>query len=285
MVGTASITYVTTCKGRLEHLRQSLPRVAAQPQVKIIVVDYGCPDGSGQWVKDTFPQVRVVRVDDDPGFSLTRARNAGGEAADTPWLAFFDVDILVADDFFRTVSENLVGGFYYRADPATAQTWGSVICEREAYLKVDGYDTVYQGWGGEDDDFYALLEFAGCKPGGMDGRRLSEIPHNDEARTRFHADNKLKSHQRNQVYKSVKFDVMKLGGGFLPLPLREQMYEQIRSKLESHHKAGKSSLDMNIQLPPTVIRHPRDATGAQHAPVTRMARKLNYTVALDFGEL
>jgi glycosyltransferase involved in cell wall biosynthesis len=137
-MGAASITYITTCKGRLEHLRQSLPRVAAQPQVQVIVVDYDCPDGSGQWVKDNFPQVRVVRIDDDPGFLLTRARNAGGQAAATPWLAFFDADILLADDFFRTASENLVSGHYYRADPPSIQTWGSVVCERDIFLKSEG---------------------------------------------------------------------------------------------------------------------------------------------------
>jgi len=278
------ITYITTCKGRLEHLKQTLPRVAAQPSVSVVMVDYGCPEQSGRWASENFPNVRVVEVPDASGFSASNARNAGGNAAETPWLAFFDADILLGEDFFDALSRKLAPGHFYRADPATAQTWGSVICEREAYLKVGGYDPVYQGWGGEDDDFYALLEFAGCKPGGMDGRKLSEIPHSDEARTRFHADNKLKSHQRNQVYKSVKFDVMKLSGGFLPLPLRERMYEQIRSKLESHHKSGKRSLDMEIQISPTVIRHPREATGALHAPVTRIARKLNYTVALDFGQ-
>lgn len=281
-MGAASITYITTCKGRLEHLRQSLPRVAAQPQVQVIVVDYDCPDGSGQWVKDNFPQVRVVRIDDDPGFLLTRARNAGGQAADTPWLAFFDADILLADDFFRTASENLVSGHYYRADPPSIQTWGSVVCERDIFLKVGGYDPVFRGWGGEDDDFYSMLEFAGCRRGVMDGHRLSEIDHGDDARTRFQADAKLASHQRNQVYRMVKLDVMRMSGGYLPLALREQIYEQIRSRLEARGKTGQHSLEIRIRLPETVVQHPLSAEDPKRRPVTQVERSLSYSLSWNF---
>ena len=44
----------------------------------MIVVDYGCPDGTEAWVKQNFPEVKVVKVEDDPGFSISRARNLGG---------------------------------------------------------------------------------------------------------------------------------------------------------------------------------------------------------------
>lgn len=276
------ITYITTCKGRLEHLRQSLPRVASQPQVQAIVVDYDCPEGAGEWVERNFPQVRVVRVINEPGFSLTRARNAGAEAADTPWLAFFDADILISDDFFRGLGECLAEGHHYRADPPSLQTWGSVVCERETFLKVGGYDTVYRGWGGEDDDFYSMLEFAGSKGAHMDGRGLSEIDHDDEARTRFQSEAKLASHQRNQVYRFVKLDIMRLGGTCLPMSLREQLYGQICSSLEAHRKAGKQSLTIRVKVPDLTIRHPKDSAGANSRPVTQIVRNINYNLSWDF---
>ncbi len=37
---------ITTCKGRLEHLKQTLPAMLAQKDSEVIVVDYSCPHGT-----------------------------------------------------------------------------------------------------------------------------------------------------------------------------------------------------------------------------------------------
>ena len=71
-----TIACVITCKGRLHHLKQTLPLIVAMGTSEVIVVDYGCPDGTGDWVEANFPGVTVVRVDDDPGFSPARSRNS-----------------------------------------------------------------------------------------------------------------------------------------------------------------------------------------------------------------
>ena len=39
----AFITFITTCRGRLAHLRETLPSFAAQPDAAVIVVDYRLP--------------------------------------------------------------------------------------------------------------------------------------------------------------------------------------------------------------------------------------------------
>ena len=44
------LTVVMTCKGRLGQLQQSLPLLAAQDRLALIVVDYGCPERAGDWV-------------------------------------------------------------------------------------------------------------------------------------------------------------------------------------------------------------------------------------------
>jgi hypothetical protein len=280
-MSSPALTYVTTCKGRLDHLRETLPRVAAQPGVSIVVVDYDCPQHSGRWVSENFPEARVVRIDNAPGFSVAIARNAGGHAAVTPWVAFFDADILIGDGFFDSVSRLLVPGRYYRPAPVTWQTWGSVICERSAFLKVDGYDTAYEGWGGEDDDFYALLEFAGIKAGSVDGRALSEIAHTDEMRIRFHSEGKKRSHQRNQLYRMAKFDLMRLNKAFMPLTLRQQVYAQIKSKLEAQYAMGKSEMEVEIVLPKGMIEFPITEDEPGRRSFTNVGRKLQYAISWD----
>jgi hypothetical protein len=280
-MSASTLTYITTCKGRLDHLRQTLPRVAAQPGVSIVVVDYDCPQQSGRWVKENFPEARVVHIEGESGFSPAIARNAGGHAAVTPWLAFFDADILVGDGFFDAVSRTLTSGLYYRPKPITWQTWGSVICERNAFLKVGGYDTIYQGWGGEDDDFLALLEFAGIRGASVDGRGLSEIPHPDEMRTRYHADGKIRSHQRNMIYQTAKLDVMRLSRSFLPLALRQQIYTQIKTRLAEHHAGNRLNMEIEIMLPKFKIDYPMTEETTGPKAFTHVARKLLYSINWD----
>ena len=72
------IAFVTTCKGRMRHIQRTLPSLVEQSPDEIVVVDYGCPDGVGDWVADNYPDIAVVRVNDDPGFCVARARNRGG---------------------------------------------------------------------------------------------------------------------------------------------------------------------------------------------------------------
>ena len=95
------VSIVTTCKGRLHHLRRSLPNFLAQPDTEVIVVDYDCPDETAGVCAREFPAVRVVKVENAPRFNWARARNLGAAAARGTWIAFFDADIVMAPDFVR----------------------------------------------------------------------------------------------------------------------------------------------------------------------------------------
>ena len=80
------IAFITTCKGRLKHIQQTLPTMVAENPYEIILVDYGCPQGTGDWAESNYPSVKVVRVNDDPGFCAARARNIGAGHSTAPWL-------------------------------------------------------------------------------------------------------------------------------------------------------------------------------------------------------
>src|SRR3954471_12220533 len=83
---------ITTCMGRLDHLKQSLPKMVAQGCHQVIVVDYSCPQHSGEYVRNNFPSVRVVSVAGQEHFSNWRARNAGASVATADVLVFVDAD-------------------------------------------------------------------------------------------------------------------------------------------------------------------------------------------------
>ena len=70
------IAFVVTCKGRLHHLKETLPLIVKQEPDEIVVVDYGCPDGTAAWVAVNFPRVKIVQFD-SPSFNVSHARNLG----------------------------------------------------------------------------------------------------------------------------------------------------------------------------------------------------------------
>ena len=253
----AALCYITTCKGRLHHLKQTLPRVVGQPGVSCVVVDYACPDNTTDWVLANFPQVRVVRVTGETGFSVTRARNLGAQAADAPWLAFFDADILWSPELATTVIPQLQPGHFYRAKPVTLQTWGSVICHRQDFEALGGYDEAFAGWGGEDDDLLARLSMLGRIPAGFPAELINEIPHDDAARVRFHEiKDRAVQHRINMLYIHAKLDLMRLLGGPLPLATRQGLFGEVRRIIRQAADTGQSAAIVEVGLPAQLIKPP-----------------------------
>src|SRR5690554_1761579 len=160
-----TIAFVTTCKNRLDYLQRTLPQWMAEEPDEIIVVDYGCPQGAGDWVEANWPRVKVVRVDDDPGFCVARARNQGAAVAQAEWICFIDADVKVRPGWLEWMRANLREDGFYRAAPVdgvrTQETWGTVIVPRDAWRSVEGFDECFVGWGGEDADLYDRLVLAG----------------------------------------------------------------------------------------------------------------------------
>lgn len=182
-----SIALITTTKGRLHHLRETLPLMLAQGADEVIVVDYDCPDGSGDWVERHHPGVQVVRVDAAPSFCAARARNMGAAVARSEWLVFIDGDIRTHAGWVDWMREFLEPGNFYRAasgqrgrDP---ELEGTSICRRADFDAVGGYDEVFDAWGGEDTDLYGRLERHGLRTSFYPISFVDAIRHGDEERS------------------------------------------------------------------------------------------------------
>lgn len=270
-----TVCCITTCKGRLAHLRQSLPRLVTQPGFSCVVVDYDCPDGTAAWVEANYPQVRVVRVTGEPGFNASRARNAGASVARAPWLGFFDADILLDPGFADAVLPTLEPGAFYRADHLSRQSWGSIICSRDDFAAVGGYDEAYSGWGGEDDDLVAMLAMTGRRAAAFPARLLGEIAHSDAQRTRFHRVKAYRSSSRvNQSYLRIKLDLQRLLGRPLPLDDRIALYGEVERALiteEGDCRSLPQSVQVNL---PASIFHALPQDGM--SDVMHLQRRLTY---------
>lgn len=220
----ASIAFITTCKGRLHHLQETLPLIVAQEPAEIIVVDYGCPQKSGQWVKENYPTVNVVNVEDDPGFCVARARNIGAQHSTSQWLCFIDADIKVSKGWVDWMHRILDPRFFYRASKKDGtrdkETWGTCVCERKAFEFIEGYDEVFNGWGGEDDDLYARLELIGLAEFHYPHQYVSAISHPETERVLYHQiKNRRTQAIVNKLYSAAKHQILFLAGRGKRVPL------------------------------------------------------------------
>lgn len=182
-----TFSLIVTCKGRLMHLRQTLPLFCQLPGCEVTVVDYGCPDRCGDWVAAHFPAAKVMRVDDDPGFNPSRARNIAATASTADYLFFVDADIRVAASAMDAIIAAVTPETYVTIDATDRgdDLRGTAVVPRAMFEAVGGYDELLRHYGMEDTELYTRLTDYGCKDAFIPPDAFTAIAHGDELRTTF----------------------------------------------------------------------------------------------------
>jgi glycosyltransferase involved in cell wall biosynthesis len=233
---------ITTCKGRLDQLKVSLPRMVEQDGAEVIVVDYDCPERTGEFVEREFPTVKVVRLHGEPFFSNWRARNRGAEVATSDMLVFCDADTVLAADAIRKIDESVPAGKYgffggealkrfIGSGPRLQQNQfrGFQVVPTAAFRKLGGYDDVLEGYAaGGDTDLEERLQFVRVPGHQMDPAIVDRfLEHDNRARLANHKDPLKVSYPAGMLYRQAKMSLMSLNRkANLPLPLRQQLYRQ-----------------------------------------------------------
>jgi hypothetical protein len=267
-----TVSIITTCKGRLEHLKQSLSQMVAQGSNEVIVVDYSCPEGTGKFVRANFPAVRVVPVNGQTHFSNWKARNAGAAVAKSDLLVFVDADTILADGAVDALSSSLPEGAYgffplktsHTFNPdgprlASNQLKGFHVIPSAAFRKVGGYDEVFEGYAaGADTDLEQRLGAIRLTRHALDPSIIdSVIQHDTLSRMKHHAEPIAVSYCAGLLYRAAKKVVLRMGGGVeLPLQTRQNLYEAAR-KAARTLKANDGRVGMNVVLGQEPVRMPR----------------------------
>lgn len=248
------LSLITTCKNRLPHLKQTLPLMLQQPCAEVIVVDYGCEQGTAAWVKENHPAAKLVQVSDDPVFCLARARNIGAKIASHETLCFIDADVLMHLEFGKWLDLNQdPNSFYLYLDPKAIELVGFLIVAREHFFKVGGYDEAITGWGGEDSDLYERLAMTGLSESSVPMESISPISHGDELRQLGKDVGGFSSRREalpmHELYRAIKRDSWQLTGREIELEKRRELLQFIRMKREAALMEGQNSFEISINVP------------------------------------
>ncbi len=146
------ITAVITCMGRREHLETTLG-FALDTFDKVIVVDWSCPQQSGEYAASE--GASVIYKTGEKFFSGSRAKNYGARLVASEYIAFIDADNMcmpgLKEEIASLITPNRMLLSARSIDGADINdTVGFLVCQTARFRAVGGFDETWIGWGAED---------------------------------------------------------------------------------------------------------------------------------------
>lgn len=103
----SKITVVIPNYNGVKYLKTCLESLYAQeegtPDFDVLVVDNASADGSVEQAEENFPQVRIIRLEENTGFC--HAVNVGIEASDSPYVLLLNNDTKVKSRFIKALHD------------------------------------------------------------------------------------------------------------------------------------------------------------------------------------
>ncbi len=200
------IAFCSTCKDRVQHIEQTLPRNIADnadyDDCVFILVDYNSPDHLLQYLKDTHQssidsgRLVIYSYHGEEPFRMAYAKNIAhrlGILHGADILVNLDADNFTGPGFaryiadhFRRHGENTFMFARMVKGVMTRGINGRIITTRHAFLNVGGYDERYNTWSPDDKDFNLRLRRLGYIAHEIHPRFLEAIGHSDKMRFKYY---------------------------------------------------------------------------------------------------
>ena len=203
------IGFCITCKGRAEHIKQTLPKNLTDncdyPNAMFVLLDYDSPDDLQHYLLKHHAQdlksgrlvVYRYRNGGAP-FHVAHAKNIAarlGILEGAEILVTLDADNYTGPGFARYIDERFAEpGIFLCPDHLSIQSLphgpqrpcrgfaGRLAVRAQEFIKAGGYDEMYDTWRGEDIDMNFRLERMGYTRRFIDNQYLQTIPHSAEVR-------------------------------------------------------------------------------------------------------
>lgn len=158
MYKNKTIALITANKNRFESIDESISSWIQIPEIdKILIVDWSSEDATILQQKCILDdRIVVKRVENEPYFNHSKSKNLGVIEANTDIVMIIDSDIKLNKDIIKYCDDMFTDDSKYHRGYCNGG-WGSVIINRESFMKVGGYDERFHGWGHSDDDLYERL--------------------------------------------------------------------------------------------------------------------------------
>jgi hypothetical protein len=200
------IVFCTTCKGRAQHLQETLPRNLADnadyADCKFVVLNYNSQDNLLDYLRSSHAaeiesgRLVVYSHFDAPVFRMAHAKNmahrCGILEGGSDVLVNLDADNLTGPGFARYIHEKFQEPNIFLwsrmvkegPDRLPRGISGRIAVSRHSFLNAGGYDEKFETWSPDDKDFNTRLRNLGYAAHEINKRYLSGVLHNDKMRFR-----------------------------------------------------------------------------------------------------
>lgn len=198
------VVFCTTCKGRANHIKQTLPRnLADNPNSTFVLLDYSSQDDLVPYLKACHAgdiesgRLIVYSFQTDGPFHVSHAKNMAarlGLLEGAGVLVTLDADNFAGHRFDSFVQGAIEPGVIlcpnYRhiksiphgpLRPARGYA-GRLVIRAQDFIKMGGYCETFDTWRGEDIDLICRLGRLGYERRFIENRFLNAIPHGADVR-------------------------------------------------------------------------------------------------------
>jgi len=179
------ISFCTTCMGRLEHLKETLPQNLANtvdyPNAEFVILAYG-DRKVFNWVKANFPEeIKQERIKlaytKQEYFRMSHAKNMAHRLGDGDVLVNLDADNVLEKGFAQWLDSEFKEGSHKLVRVSSRDAFverrihgkevqgigGRLAIHKHSYEKLHGYDEKINAWGGDDIQLEARATSIGMK--------------------------------------------------------------------------------------------------------------------------
>lgn len=196
------ISFCTTCMNRLFHLKetylQSIENTATYLHREFILLNYNSSDDIDEWVKKNLSDyiksglVCYYKTTDPKYFIASHAKNICHKLSSGDILCNLDVDNILVKNYCEKIKkifeeENIIVACEPKDKDGNIGTCGMILCKKEHFYSVNGYDeNIKLGWGMDDTNFqYRCRMQNNLKLIILDKEYTSCISHDNNIRTKY----------------------------------------------------------------------------------------------------
>jgi len=151
---------------------------------EFVLLDYNSTDDIQSWVVSNnfgkYCNFKFKSTKKYKYFNMSLAKNIVGCNASGEILCWLDADNIITEKFLEFISHNFVQSKNIYANVENVKnnegSCGRVICSKDNFYEVGGYDESFDGWGYEDIDFANRLNIIGVKRIGIPTEYVESLP-------------------------------------------------------------------------------------------------------------
>ena len=214
------LSLLTCAMNRLEHIKKTYIKNIESckeylnDDIEFVLLNFNSNDDLDSWVASNLKKLPInfnyIKTNKPKFFDMALTKNITGKFATGDVLCWVDADNYISNEFINFVFEKFSNqkniALNVNWSPKTEGMCGRVVCKKEDFVKINGYDESMKGWGYEDIDFTERLKRLGVSVEEIPNHLLSCISHSSLNRLKNYNQNYIRKLSESHPFSQMKYE-------------------------------------------------------------------------------